>query len=96
MTDYTPPLRDLQFVVEELVGIDALTTLPGWDAIAAEDVAAIFDQAGKFAAEELAPLNRVGDLEGSRLENGVVSTPAGFKEAYAAFVEGGWCTIAHE
>lgn len=96
MTDYTPPLRDLQFVVEELAGLDVVTGLPGWEEIGADDVAAIFDQAGKFAAEELAPLNRVGDTEGSRLENGVVSTPTGFKEAYAAFVEGGWCTIAAE
>jgi alkylation response protein AidB-like acyl-CoA dehydrogenase len=96
MTDYTPPLRELQFIVEELVGLDAITALPGWEEIGADDVSAIFDQAGKFAAEELAPLNRVGDTEGSRLENGAVSTPTGFKEVYAAFVEGGWCTIAHD
>lgn len=96
MTDYTPPLRDLQFVVEELVGLETLVQMPGWEEFGAEDAAAIFDQAGKFAAEELAPLNRVGDQEASKLENGIVTTPTGFKEAYAAFVEGGWCTIAHD
>ena len=96
MTDYTPPLRDLQFVLDELVGLDAITALPGWTEIGSEDVAAILDQAGRFAAEMIEPLNRTGDLEGSQLANGVVSTPTGFKEAYAAFVEGGWCTVAHE
>ena len=96
MTDYTPPLRDLQFVLDELVGLDTIATLPGWGEIGSEDVAAILDQAGRFAADVLAPLNRVGDEAGCTLENGVVTTPAGFKEAYGAFVEGGWCTIAHD
>jgi acyl-CoA dehydrogenase len=96
MTDYTPPLRDLQFVLDELVGLDTATALPGWEEIASEDVAAILDQAGRFASEIMEPLNRTGDLEGSRLENGVVTTPTGFKETYDAFVEGGWCAIAHD
>jgi len=96
MTDYTPPLRDLQFVLDELVGLDTLASLPGWADVGSDDVAAILNQAGRFAAEIMEPLNRTGDLEGSRLENGAVTTPKGFKDAYAAFVEGGWCTIAHE
>jgi len=96
MTDYTPPLRDLRFVLDELVGLDTIAALPGWTEIGSDDVAAILNQAGRFAAEVLGPLNRVGDLEGSRLENGNVITPTGFKDAYAAFVEGGWGAIAHE
>ncbi|MCZ6885351.1 MAG: acyl-CoA dehydrogenase [Alphaproteobacteria bacterium] len=96
MTDYTPPLRDLQFVLDELIGLNTIATLPGWAEIGSDDVAAILGQAGRFAAEVMAPLNRTGDLEGSRLENGAVTTPAGFKDAYAAFVEGGWCMIAAE
>ena len=96
MTDYTPPLRDLQFVLDELVGMDALATLPGWAEVGSDDVAAILDQAGRFAAEVMEPLNRTGDMEGSRLENGAVTTPTGFKDCYDAFVEGGWCAIAHE
>ena len=96
MTDYTPPLRDLQFVLDELVGMDALATLPGWAEVGSDDVAAILDQAGRFAAEVMEPLNRTGDMEGSRLENGAVTTPTGFKDCYNAFVEGGWCAIAHE
>ena len=96
MTDYTPPLRELQFVLDELVGLDTIATLPGGTEIGSDDVAAILDQAGRFAAEVMEPLNRTGDLETSRLENGAVTTPAGFKDCYAAFVEGGWCAIAHE
>jgi len=96
MTDYTPPLRDLRFVLDELVGLDAVTALPGWAEVGSDDVAVILDQAGRFASEVLAPLNRTGDLEGSRLENGIVTTPAGFRDAYTAFVDGGWGAIAHE
>jgi len=96
MTDYTPPLRDLQFVLDELVGMGALATLPGWAKVGSDDVAAILDQAGRFAAEVMEPLNRTGDMKGSRLENGAVTTPTGFKDCYDAFVEGGWCAITHE
>ena len=94
MTAYTPPLRDIAFVLDEVVGLDTVSALPGWEDISGDDVTAILDQAGRFAAERLAPLNRSGDIEGSRLENGVVTTPAGFREAYTAFREGGWCAIA--
>ena len=96
MSDYTPPLRELQFVLDELVGLDTFAALPGWAEIGSDDVAAILDQAGRFAAEVMGPLNRTGDLEGSRLENGAVTTPTGFKDAYNAFVEGGWGSIVHE
>ena len=90
MTAYTPPLRDLRFVVEELIGLDAVAALPGVADIAPETVRAVLTEAGKLGAEVLAPLNRTGDQEGCRLENGVVTTPTGFPDAYRAFVEGGW------
>ncbi len=90
MTAYTPPLRDLQFVLEELIGLEAVGALPGVDDCSSETVRAVLAEAGKLGAEVLAPLNRVGDIEGCRLENGVVTTPAGFPDAYRAFVEGGW------
>ena len=96
MTAYTPPIRDIRFTLEEIVGLDRLAALPGCEDITADDIAAILDQAGKFAAEELAPLNRVGDTEGSRLANGAVVTPTGFREAYHAFCEGGWGGISAE
>jgi len=96
MTSYTPPLRDIRFALEDIVGLEALAALPGCAEIGADDIAAILEQAGRFAADVLAPLNRVGDVEGSRLENGAVVTPAGFRAAYDAFREGGWCAISAE
>ncbi len=96
MTAYTPPLREIRFVLEDIVGLDRLAALPGCAELGADDIAAILEQAGRFAAGILAPLNRVGDLEGSRLENGSVITPTGFRDAYAAFCDGGWCAISAE
>ena len=90
MTAYTTPLRDMQFVLEELVGLDAVAGLPGTADASSETVRAILAEAGKFGEEVLAPLNPSGDMEGCRLENGAVTTPAGFAEAYRAFVDGGW------
>ena len=90
MTEYAAPLRDMQFVIEELVGLPTVNTLPGLDWVTEDLVRAVLNEAGRFGGEVLAPLNRVGDLEGSRLENGVVVTPTGFADAYKGFVEGGW------
>ena len=96
MTNYNPPIRDLQFVIEDLVGLETYASLPGWETFCPDDITAILKQAGKFAAEGIAPLNRTGDLEPSKLENGVVTTPPGFKNTYNNFMEGGWCTIGHD
>ncbi len=90
MTSYTAPLRDMQFVLEEVIGLDQVATLPGCEDVSDELVRAVLSEAGKFGAEVMAPLNRGGDTEGSRLENGVVTTAPGFADAYRAFVEGGW------
>lgn len=90
MTSYTPPIDHMRFVLNQLVGIDNLAALPGYGDIDPDLVDQILDEAGKFAAGELAPLNHSGDQQGARLENGVVRTPEGFKEAYQQFVEAGW------
>ncbi|MCH7936220.1 MAG: acyl-CoA dehydrogenase [Proteobacteria bacterium] len=90
MTEYRAPLDDMRFVLNELVGLDAVAQLPGFEEVSPDLVDAILDQAGKLGAEVLAPLNRSGDIEGCVLENGVVRTPKGFPEAYAQFIEGGW------
>jgi len=90
MIPYTAPLRDMQFVLEEVIGLDQITTLPGFEDVGDDLVRAVLAEAGKFGAEVLAPLNRGGDTEGARLENGVVTTAPGFAEAYKSFVEGGW------
>jgi alkylation response protein AidB-like acyl-CoA dehydrogenase len=90
MTAYTPPLDDMRFVLTHVADLGAIGRLPGYEAATPDLVGDILEAAGRFAANELAPLNQSGDRERVRLENGVVRTPDGFKEAYAAFVAGGW------
>ena len=90
MTDYAAPVRDMSFVIEELIGLDTVASLPGLDWVTGDLVRAVLAEAGKFGAEVLAPLNRVGDVEGCELKNGVVTTPEGFADAYRQFTAGGW------
>ena len=90
MTAYTAPIRDIQFALTELAGLDSVTALPGYEDATPDVVDAILKESGKLAAEVLAPLNRPGDQQGSRLENGVVRTPEGFREAYATYAASGW------
>jgi alkylation response protein AidB-like acyl-CoA dehydrogenase len=87
---YTAPLAEMRFVLEEVGGLG--------DSVPADLVEAILAEAGRFAQSVLAPLNEPADRAGSRLENGVVRTPAGFREAYARYVAGGWngLTLAPE
>jgi 3-(methylthio)propanoyl-CoA dehydrogenase len=87
---YTPPRRDMQFVLHELVGLNAVSSLPGCEEVTPDLVDAILDEAGKLASDVLAPLNWSGDQQGSKWNNGAVTTPDGFKQAYRQFVEGGW------
>jgi acyl-CoA dehydrogenase len=93
MSDYTPPLADMRFVLHELIGLERIAALPGCEEVGRELVDAILDEAGKFARDVLAPLNRIGDTEGSRLVNNAVQTPAGFRDAYRQFTEGGWSAL---
>jgi alkylation response protein AidB-like acyl-CoA dehydrogenase len=90
MATYTPPLDDMRFVLNHVVDLAAIGRLPGYDAATPDLVDHVLEAAGKFAANELAPLNQSGDRQPARLENGVVRMADGFKEAYAAFVAGGW------
>ncbi|MEQ8662329.1 MAG: acyl-CoA dehydrogenase N-terminal domain-containing protein, partial [Gammaproteobacteria bacterium] len=94
MLEYAAPLRDMRFVIEEVIGCEQLAVLAGCEEITAELVDAVLEEAGKFAGGVLAPLNRVGDVEGCRLEGDVVHTPDGWREAYAQFCEAGWCSLA--
>ena len=87
MTSYRPPLDDMRFVLRHMVDLAALSD---HEAVDIDLVDQILKEAGRFATGELLPLNRSGDRQGSRLENGVVRTPDGFKEAYRRFVDGGW------
>jgi len=90
MSDYKAPIRDMQFVLNDLAGMIEVAHLPGCEDVTADLVDQILEQNGKFASEVLAPLNHAGDEEGSKWANGEVKTPRGFKEAYQQFVEGGW------
>ncbi len=95
MPTYTPPLRDMKFVLHELLNVEAqLKTLPPHADIDAATIDTILEEGGKFCAEVLFPLNQVGDKEGCTYKgDGVVTTPKGFKEAYAQFVEAGWPSL---
>jgi hypothetical protein len=97
MPSYTPPLRDMRFVLHELLGVvDELKALPRHADIDAETIDAVLEEGGKFASQVVAPLNAVGDAEGCVLDaaSHEVKTPAGFKAAYAKYVEGGWPSLS--
>src|SRR5262249_32560955 len=87
---YTAPLADMRFVLEEVAELNQLAQLPGYEAASSDLVEAILSEAAKLAGNEVAPLNQPAGRSGSVLENGVVRTPPGFREAYARYVEGGW------
>ena len=90
MSEYVAPLEDITFLLEHVVGLAEISALPGYEEAQPDFVAALLEEAAKFMGEVLSPLNRVGDLEGSRLEGDRVVTPPGFREAYAKFTEAGW------
>ena len=97
MPSYTPPLRDMQFVMHEVLGVvDELKAIPQHADLDADTLNAVLEEGGKFAAEVTQPLNLSGDSEGCTLnkETHEVTTPKGFKEAYAQYVEGGWAALS--
>ena len=99
MPRYTPPLRDMRFLLHEVLGaIDKLKALPRHAELDTDTVDAVLEEAGRFAAEVVQPLNQVGDKEGCTLDQKTreVRTPTGFKAAYAKYIEGGWPALACE
>jgi alkylation response protein AidB-like acyl-CoA dehydrogenase len=96
MQVYEAPLRDMKFVLQELHTDDGFGDLEALAEFTPDIVDAVLGEAAKVAQEVLLPLNRSGDIEGCTLENGVVRTPQGFKEAYDLFREGGWCALASD
>ncbi len=90
MSAYIAPLKDMKFVINELAGLDEVAKLPGCEEVNAELVDAVLGEAAKFAQEVLEPLNRVGDKEGAKLADHVVTSADGFKAAYKQFCEAGW------
>ncbi len=91
MSSYSPPLDEHNFVLNHVVGLEDISKLNGFQHADPATVATILEEAGRFFAEVMDPLNRSGDQEGSTLDDeGRVHTPRGFSDAYAKFVESGW------
>jgi alkylation response protein AidB-like acyl-CoA dehydrogenase len=96
MTTYKAPLRDIRFVLHELLEVEKLAALPGFAEATTDLVDAVIEEGARVCENVLFPLNRPGDEEGCSFENGVVRTPKGFKEAYEQFREGGWIGLASD
>jgi 3-(methylthio)propanoyl-CoA dehydrogenase len=94
MREYQAPLADMKFVLRELVDFELLAQLPGFGEATLDLAEAVLDEAAKFATSVLSPLNRSGDLEGARWQEGQVLTAAGWKQAYARFVADGWNALS--
>nr|WP_316643713.1 acyl-CoA dehydrogenase C-terminal domain-containing protein [uncultured Roseateles sp.] len=97
MPSYTPPLRDMQFVLHELLNVsEEFKMMPAHKDVDADTINAVLEEAGKFASQVIAPLNLSGDIEGCVLDKTTheVKAPEGFKQAYAQYVEGGWAALS--
>lgn len=94
MSSYHPPIADIAFALEHVVGYPKIAALPGYEHADLETAVELLEQCGDFMAEVVAPLNQRGDVQGSHLApDGSVVTPEGFKEAYAQYVEAGWGSV---
>src|ERR1700735_5251068 len=90
MPIYRAPVDDFRFLFTEVLELEKYRDLPGFADLSPELIDDILTNAGKFCEEVLQPLNQSGDEEGCHFENGTVTTPKGFKEAYKAYCEAGW------
>ncbi len=92
---YTAPVRDIAFLLNNIIGLDEIARLPGFEDATEELVGAILEESARFTGEVLAPLNSIGDKQGSRwADDNTVTTPDGWKEAYQQFVENGWGSLS--
>jgi alkylation response protein AidB-like acyl-CoA dehydrogenase len=94
MREYQAPLADMKFVLRELVDFELLAQLPGFGEVTLDLAEAVLEEAAKFANSVLSPLNRSGDLQGARWQEGLVLTAAGWKQAYTRFVADGWNALS--
>ena len=94
MPAYTAPLDDIRFVLNELLHAETLAELPGYEEATPDLVDPVIEEGAKLCRDVLFPLNQSGDEEGCGFDNGAVTTPKGFKEAYGTFAESGWCGVS--
>ena len=92
---YVAPIKEMQFVLDELAGLGEIRKFPGNEDATEETVAAVLEENAKLMSEMVAPLNRTGDIEPSTWRDGEVTTTRGFKDAFNAFVSAGWQGIQH-
>ena len=94
MSDYRPPIDDIQFVLDHIAGLGDIASWPDFAHVDAPTTRGVLEEAGRFMAEVVAPLNRIGDTEGATLhDDGSVTLPEGFKEAYRQYVAAGWNAV---
>lgn len=94
MSEYRPPVDEMLFILDSIAGLEHITRLPGCEEISRDLARSVMDEAGELASNVLAPLNTKGDQNGAAVHNGEVHVPDSFREAYQAFVEGGWGGIS--
>ena len=92
MPAYTAPVKDIQYILHDVLNVSA-SSIPGYDDLDRDTTTAVFGEAAKLAEQVLAPLNAIGDQQGCKLENGLVTTPEGFKQAFETVKEGGWAGL---
>jgi len=95
MATYQAPLREIGFVLNEVLGVGRLARLPGWEEATPETLSGIFEEAARFIEEQLAPLNKTCDEQGCRWENGEVRVPEGLAEAYRNYWQAGWVGLSN-
>lgn len=96
MSDYRPPLDDIRLVLDEISDITAICDLPGFEHVDIETIDGVLDELGRFVAEVVAPVNRIGDEQGCSVTDGVVTVPDEFGVAWDRFVESGWGAISQD
>ena len=96
MVDYAPPLDDIRLVLHEVADIEGICDLPGYEHVDPDTIERMLDELGRFVAEVVAPVNRIGDLEGCSVEDGVVTMPGPFGEAWDQLVAAGWSAVAQD
>lgn len=92
MPSYAPPTKDMMFVLQDVLDVQNCD-IPGYEDLDAEFISSVLNESGKLAGNLLAPLNATGDAEGCHLENGIVRTPQGFKDAFDQVKAGGWPSL---